>query len=59
MSGRNTLSNSQFRPRSMQSGNLGRGSTTMKVPKLTKKGGTLGIKRNARSGKMYHHAGNL
>lgn len=47
------ISNTQFRPRTTRSGNLGRGSQTMHVPKLTTRSGSLGIKRNARGGKLY------
>ena len=52
------LSNAQFRPRSPgKSAKPPSGKSTMSVPKLTTRSGSLAIKRNARSGKMYHHAG--
>lgn len=52
------LSNAQFRPRSPgKSARVSSGSKTMDVPKLTTRSGSLAIKRNARSGKMYHWAG--
>jgi hypothetical protein len=53
------ISNLQFRPRRVGSANASvpSGKTSMSVPKLTTRSGSLAIKRNARSGKLYHWAG--
>lgn len=52
------LSNSQFRPRTPgKSAQAPHGKQTMDVPRLVTRSGSLAIKRNARSGKMYHWAG--
>lgn len=53
------ISNKQFRPRTTRSGNIGRANRTMSVPKLPTRSGSIRIKRNARSGTKYHHAGQL
>ena len=53
------LSNKQFRPRRIGSGNakVPSGTKVSKVPTRRSTGQLGSMTRNARSGKLYHHAG--
>lgn len=51
------ISNTQFRPRTMRSGDSYTGANkTMDVPIIPTRSGSIRIKRNARAGKKYHWA---